>query len=156
MTVFTKLNLKDQTTIVVLNAPTSFEAELTALGAVTVLRDAKRVAEISFALAFTTTQEAVDHAARAIAPRLQGDGIIWLAYPKATSKRYKCDFNRDTGWAVLGALGFEPVRQVAIDDDWSALRFRRVEHIKTMTRTFAMTEQGQAKAAARKVPKKLS
>jgi hypothetical protein len=27
-------------------------------------------------------------------------------------------------------LGFDTVRQVAIDDDWSALRFRRVEYIK--------------------------
>jgi hypothetical protein len=36
---------------------------------------------------------------------------------------------------VLGKAGFEPVRAVAIDEDWSALRFRRTEHIKTMTRT---------------------
>lgn len=26
--------------------------------------------------------------------------------------------------------GFDTVRQVAIDDDWSTLRFRRVEYIK--------------------------
>ena len=38
--------------------------------------------------------------------------------------------NCDSGWPVLGAAGFEPVRMVAIDADWSALRFRRVEHIK--------------------------
>ena len=41
--------------------------------------------------------------------------------------------------------GFEPVRQVAIDEDWSALRFRRAEHIKTMTRSFAMTTTGKEK-----------
>ncbi len=34
----------------------------------------------------------------------------------------------------MGAVGFEGVRQVAIDEDWSALRFRRVEYIKRMTR----------------------
>ena len=38
------------------------------------------------------------------------------------------------------------MRQVAIDADWSALRFRRVECIEKMTRTFAMTESGRAKA----------
>ena len=48
---------------------------------------------------------------------------------------------------AVGAHGFEPVRMVAIDEDWSALRFRRVEHIKTMTRSFALTEAGKAKAA---------
>jgi len=54
--------------------------------------------------------------------------------PQATSKRYKSEINRDTGWQALGQAGFEPVRAVAIDEDWSALRFRRVEFIKTLTR----------------------
>jgi hypothetical protein len=35
------------------------------------------------------------------------------------------------------------IRQIAIDDDWSALRFRKPEHIKTMTRKFAVTEKGK-------------
>ena len=35
---------------------------------------------------------------------------------------------------VLGDAGFEPVRMVAIDEDFSAVRFRRVEFIKTLTR----------------------
>ena len=70
---------------------------------------------------------------------------MWYAYPKGTSKRYTCEFNRDNGWAVVGEQGFEPVRQVAIDEDWSALRFRKVSFIKTMTRSFAMTEEGKKK-----------
>lgn len=28
-------------------------------------------------------------------------------------------FDRDTGWDTMGEASFEPVRQVAIDDDWS-------------------------------------
>jgi hypothetical protein len=58
-----------------------------------------------------------------------------------------CEFNRDTGWAALGAAGFEGVRMVAIDEDWSALRFRRVEFIQTMTRDKkrAMTKRGKKK-----------
>jgi hypothetical protein len=37
----------------------------------------------------------------------------------------------------------------AIDEDWSALRFRRVEHIKTLKRdpSRAATEQGKARVA---------
>jgi hypothetical protein len=42
------------------------------------------------------------------------------------------------------------VRQVAIDEDWSALRFRRVAHIKKMTRSFAMTSEGKQKVKAAK------
>jgi hypothetical protein len=42
---------------------------------------------------------------------------------------YRCDFHRDTGFDGSRAAGFDSVRIVAIDDDWSALRFRRVESI---------------------------
>ena len=38
-------------------------------------------------------------------------------------RKYRCGFNRDSGWAAPGAAGLEPVRMVAIDADWSALRF---------------------------------
>ena len=57
--------------------------------------------------------------------------MIWFAYPKGTSRRYTCEFNRDTGWNVIRGSGFESVRQVAIDEDWSALRFRRREYVKS-------------------------
>ena len=103
------------------------------------------VEKADFTIVFATKQEQVNDAADLIAQYTEGDAAIWMAYPKGASKRYKCDFNRDNGWAKLGALGFEPVRQVAIDDDWSALRFRRVGFIKTMTRSFAMTEEGKAR-----------
>lgn len=79
-------------------------------------------------------QVEVDRFASRVAKATSGeDAIVWVAYPKGTSKNYQCEFNRDTGWGKLGELGFEPVRQVAIDADWTALRFRRVEYIKKMT-----------------------
>ncbi len=55
--------------------------------------------------------------------------------PKGTSKKHTCDFSRDSGWQIMGDLGYEPVRMVSIDDDWSAFRFRKVENIKKMTRS---------------------
>jgi len=70
----------------------------------------------------------------AVTAKAKGDALVWFAYPKKSSKMYTCDFDRDTGWNALGAAGFEGVRQVAIDADWSALRFRRIEYIKTMQR----------------------
>jgi len=132
--IFKKLNLKDQEEILVLNAPESFEPELASLDGVDIRRSIDSVQRIVFSLAFVTRQTEVDSLARTIAQRAEGDAIVWFAYPKASSKNYTCEFNRDTGWAVLGELGFEGVRQVAIDADWSALRFRRVEFIKTMSR----------------------
>ena len=74
-----------------------------------------------------------------------------MIYPKGTSKKYKCEFNRDSGWPALGAGGYEPVRMVAIDEDWSALRFRKAEKIKSMTRNpdGAISKVGKQKARAR-------
>ena len=132
--IFKKLNLKDQKEILVLNPPSSFEPELAALTDVTIQRNIESLDNVDFSLAFVTKQAEVDNLARAIAQRSEGDAILWFAYPKASSKKYTCEFNRDTGWDALGELGFEAVRQVAIDADWSAIRFRRVDFIKTLTR----------------------
>ncbi|MGI8508325.1 MAG: hypothetical protein ACR2MQ_03275 [Gemmatimonadaceae bacterium] len=129
--VFEKLNLKAQDEILVINAPPSFEPELAALAGVTVLRDPEEARAVQFALAFATQQADVDRLSRLLVARAEGDALLWFAYPKGTSRKYKCEFNRDTGWRVLREAGFDTVRQVAIDDDWSALRFRRVEYIKS-------------------------
>jgi hypothetical protein len=133
MPTFAKLNLKDQKEIVVLNAPASFEPELKSLKGVTVRRDLKG-GDIDFSLAFVTTQKEVDTLGAQVGKKAKGDAVVWFAYPKGSSKKYKSEINRDRGWAVMGKAGFEPVRMVAIDEDWSASRFRRVEFIKTITR----------------------
>jgi hypothetical protein len=46
--------------------------------------------------------------------------IVWVAYPKGN----KSDINRDTLWPIVGEYGLRPNGQVAVDDTWSALRFR--------------------------------
>ena len=145
---FEKLNLKNQSEILVLNAPESFEVELEELRDVTVFRETEALDEISFSLAFVTRKSQIDEIASAIAAKAPGDPVVWFAYPKGSSKSYSCDFNRDTGWEALGAHGFEGVRQVAIDADWSALRFRRVENIRSMKRDpkRAMTAEGRRRA----------
>ena len=132
--VFDKMNLKDQREIVVVNAPASFEKELASLEGVVVHRDASKVASLVFALVFATTQAEVDELTRELVSKAAGDAMLWFAYPKGTSRKYRCDFNRDNGWDALRKAGFESVRMVAIDEDWSALRFRRVEYMKTHAR----------------------
>ena len=129
--VFEKLNLKQQKEILVVNAPSSFEPELAALEGVVVLRNPEKASAVHFAIAFATRQAEVDNLSRVLAAKADGDALLWFAYPKGTSKRYKCEFNRDTGWSTIRGEGFDTVRQVAIDEDWSALRFRRTEYIKS-------------------------
>ena len=134
MTTFAKLNLKDQKDIVVENAPASFEPEIASLQGVTVRRSMSDARQVEFSLTFATKQKEVDSLAKTVGRKAAGDAIVWIAYPKKSSKKYTCEFNRDSGWLSMGDAGFEPVRMVAIDEDWSALRFRRAEFIKNMTR----------------------
>ena len=147
--IFQKLNFTSQPAIYVENAPESFHPALNGLRQVTTVHESLTGAkQVAFAMTFATKQIEVDRFASRMAKATSGggDAVVWVAYPKGTSKNYQCQFNRDTGWGKLGDHGFEPVRQVAIDSDWTALRFRRVEYIKKMTRSFALTEAGRAKA----------
>jgi hypothetical protein len=50
------------------------------------------------------------------------DGLAWIAYPKAG--QLGTDLNRDILWKHLLASGVQGVRQIALDETWSALRFR--------------------------------
>jgi hypothetical protein len=52
--------------------------------------------------------------------QLAKPAVLWVAYPKAN----RADINRDTLWPILAEYGLRPISQVAIDDVWSALRFR--------------------------------
>ena len=128
--VFAKLNLKDQREIVLVNVPKSFEPEITALPGTVIQRHPEKVKAVHFSLAFVSTQAELDRLSNLLAKKAAGDALLWFAYPKGTSRRYECEFNRDTGWQVLYRAGFRKVRIVAIDEDWSALRFRRIEHVR--------------------------
>jgi hypothetical protein len=145
--IFQKLNWKSPSVALVLNAPDSFRLAMAALPTNTIAEKASRKGSIPFLLAFVMKQIEVDHIAERMLRQCEGDAVVWFAYPKQTSRRYRCEFHRDNGWASVGAQGFEPVRMVAIDEDWSALRFRRTEFIKKLTRSklHALSPEGKVR-----------
>ena len=106
---FKKLNYKAPAEIVVVKAPKTFEAEMTSMSKLTTVKTAWPKS-VDFAIGFGTTQKEVDAFAAKAATLASADAVIWFAYPKGTSKKYTCEFNRDTGWAKFGELGYEPVR----------------------------------------------
>ncbi len=146
--IWKKLNLKNEGQIAAIGAPESFETEIDSLAGVQIARDADVIGGLRFFIAFVTRRRDIEELAGNLSKLAEGDVTVWFCYPKGSSKRYKCDVNRDTGWEPLGAAGFEGVRQVAIDEDWTALRFRRVEFIKKMKRDSkrALTLKGKAKS----------
>ncbi len=128
--IWKKLNLSGHTRVVIANAPDSFEELVKALDNVTTSRSLAGTGKEQFILGFASTLAEVEQVAAAATRRTVGDAIVWVAYPKQSSKRYRCEFNRDSGWASFQKAGFASVRQVAIDEDWSALRFRRSEYVR--------------------------
>ena len=145
---FKKLNYKDQENIFILNAPEEFLPEIISMeNFAKIHRNHTVHANLSFVLVFVKTKEEIENSIQNLFPKLIGDFIFWYAYPKGSSKKYTCSFNRDNGWEALGPYNLEPVRQIAINEDWSALRFRNVEFIKKFTRNDSMilSEKGKEK-----------
>ncbi|PKA18055.1 hypothetical protein [Leptospira haakeii] len=154
--VFGKLQFKPgEGEICVLSSPYEFEPALSSLGAPVdrALRSGKRYRLI---LAFVQTEVEIRNIASMVPTTLIEDGLLWLAYPKKTSRKYNVSIHRDAGWDPLGKISFEGVRLISIDDDWSALRFRHTSLIKNMERDPSLTvsEEGKKKTVAKKKPAK--
>jgi hypothetical protein len=137
-----KLNFKEEEKILVLNSPPEYKGLLEDFSKSTkVLTNIKELENdqgIKFALIFLFKQEDITKLIPLSIELLEGDAKLWLSYPKKSSSKYSTDIDRDHGWSLLGEYGYEPVRQVAIDEDLSALRFRKVEFIKNFNRNKEM------------------
>jgi hypothetical protein len=131
----TKLNYKDQPRIAIINAGEKFLASVgKELKGVQIDIDIDQRFLYDFMIIFAELVSEVELMAPKAIHNLASDGILWLAYPKKTSKLFSSDIDRDHGWEVLIERGFDKIRLVAVDDDWSALRFRNVKFIKSNRR----------------------
>lgn len=133
-----KMTWKDGMNIQVWNTPEEL-SELIAEWTKDGLIDPSKAPD--FMLAFLQKKTEVKKYFFEMQAKAKDDEQIWLAYPKKTSKKYKSEINRDSGWGYLAQFDYEPVRQIAINDDWSALRFRKTKFVKNMTRQFSLKDQ---------------
>jgi len=107
----------------VLHAPEGFS-----LGVDT---DDKPEGKYAFVLLFVGSAAEVKERVPAVLPHLEEDAVFWLSYPKASGS-VKPDINRDKLWPLVTGIApqYRPVSNVAIDDRWSALRFRHQDKVK--------------------------
>lgn len=142
-----KLGLKEQNPILIVNAPKEYNE---------VIEDIESEIHIDikdkydFIQIFVKDLSEACQIAEIVIKALGEDGYLWFCYPKGTSKKYKSDIKRNKAWDVFSSFEFEPVSQVSINDDWSAMRFRRVDHIKKMTRKTAVTKKGKERIKSNK------
>lgn len=59
----------------------------------------------------------------AVAAAMRPETTLWISYPKR-GPGVTTDLTRDVGWAPVRESGYDPVTQVAIDETWSAMRYR--------------------------------
>jgi hypothetical protein len=147
-TILTKLQYKAQDPVLLLQSPPEFAAvakEWKALAALHTMIDKKST--YAFAMAFVQSPADVKKHVTPLLSCLGDDAMLWMAYPKKTSKKYSAGINRDEGWDLLGKHGYETVRAVAIDEDWSGLRFRKTVNIPSLTRRqgMALSKEGKVK-----------
>lgn len=119
VSITSKLQIKPGQSVVVLGKPDDVDLEVESAG------DAASTdaASADVVLAFVTASgDLLGPGARAALSAARRDALAWVAYPKGG--KLGTDLNRDTLAAALIEQGVRPVRQIAIDDTWSALRFR--------------------------------
>jgi hypothetical protein len=64
-------------------------------------------------------------------PHLKDDALFWITYPKQSSK-VKTNINRDSLFTLVSGISeYRAVSNVAVDDKWSALRFRHLDKVKS-------------------------
>jgi len=121
-----KLQIKAGNRLGIVNEPEGFRLILGTLpkGA-TVVEQAEPGLDV--ALLFAQDSEVLKRAAAATLSALNPTGILWIAYPKKTSN-LKTDLTRDEGWKVIEPLGLTGVASIALDETWTALRWKRAEH----------------------------
>jgi hypothetical protein len=132
-----KLNYKGQKRISVINAEETFIHSISSeLHDVIIDRQIDPRYPYQFMIIFVKSVSEVETLAPMTLHNLMADGVLWFCYPKKTSKKYRSDIDRDHGWKTLNDSGLYGIRLVAIDEDWSALRFRNKKYIKSTSERF--------------------
>jgi hypothetical protein len=108
-----KLQIKPGQTLAVLNAPADVALPPSTAGA----QPSTAEVVLGFAARSDDLRQLGD-----VIDAARADRLAWIGYPKGG--QLGTDLNRDRLASAVAAHGLQPVRQVSIDDTWSALRFR--------------------------------
>ena len=114
-----KMKLKPGARAAVYHAPEAYLSEL------------KHDAEISPKLSgkfdwiqiFAKNKKELDALAPKTAKALKPESILWLSFPKGSSK-IQTDLTRDKGWEVLQGLDLKWVTLISVNEEWSAFALR--------------------------------
>ena len=137
-TLLEKLQLKDEKNLLIQGLPSSIEKQFIKLSFAKNITPLLKSRKIDYALLFAVSQQQLQSILKEVVPCLQPDAKLWIAYPKLTSK-ISSDLNRNASWEFIAQYGFEGVRAIALDNVWSAMRFRKPEEGEEKKYNFCAT-----------------
>jgi hypothetical protein len=116
-----KLGLKTNMRFIAVDAPANLDR---LLAGAPELKRLTRAAHFDFGLAFATTERKAAAAFAKLAPKMDDTGMLWIAWPKNTS-RVGTDLTEDVVRRIGLAAKLVDVKVCAIDATWSGLKFVR-------------------------------
>jgi hypothetical protein len=127
-----KLRLAPGHVVAVLNSPDGYLAQLQP-GPADVGTELRPLQSYDVVQLFANSTDELRRLGPAAIRALKPDGLLWITYPKGGQTRGVSDLPATPWWTkrdVLGEItsvtGYRPVAFVAIDGNYTALRFKRV------------------------------
>ncbi|MGJ5642277.1 hypothetical protein [Formosa sp. S-31] len=124
-----KLKFHKHEDVLILNEPDDFQPLVSELDA-TIISSLIKTSSISCALLFITSKKQLITQMLTLFPKLKDDSVLWIAYPSKTSKAEILELYNHEAWDELIDYRLQPIRQIELNDDWNALRFRKIEYLK--------------------------
>jgi predicted CoA-binding protein len=119
-----RLFIKADKRFLLVNPPEGYEKVLGELPAATkLLNDKTDTADII--QVFVRTRAELEKELPRLKTKLNAGGALWVTYYKGSSKT-KTDINRDSIAEYGSTIGLEGVAIISVDDDWSALRMKKL------------------------------
>jgi hypothetical protein len=116
-----KLGIKPGATLIILNAPESYEKRLGELPADVQVASSLDT-PLAFVQFFTRGREALENQFPALKQALAQDGQLWISWPKGSSK-VETDLNENMVREIGLQNGLVDVKVIAVDEVWSGLKF---------------------------------
>ncbi|HEX6270278.1 MAG TPA: hypothetical protein VFZ43_08595 [Anaerolineales bacterium] len=114
-----KMKLKPGASAAVINAPENYVDELKHDTAMSPTLNGK----FDWIQIFVKSKAELDGLAPKVAKALKPESMLWISFPKGTSK-IQTDLTRDKGWEGVQALDLKWVNLVSVNEAWSAFALR--------------------------------
>ena len=122
-TLIAKLGLKEGAKAIVIAPPANYSG-LTDNAAITLKKSTPATGSFDFIHLFVKTTADLARDLPKLEPRLAAGGMVWVSWPKKTSKLF-VDLTEDGIRKVCLPMGLVDVKVCAVDADWSGLKLYR-------------------------------